>query len=134
MHAYIYNCGLPFTLHIRGKKVVAIVCKTDPRPGVATGRTRGRNMRSRCRCSRYPAIHINSRSWLRSSSTHEPSDPPLRVVLYDVQQMLRIVISIKTEGSSTLSDRIVHLQKQKIAMQVTFFNNLTVCINYMHKK
>ena len=26
-----------------------------------------------------PAIHINSRSWLRSSSTHEPSDPPLRV-------------------------------------------------------
>ena len=26
-----------------------------------------------------PAIHINSRSWLRSSSTREPSDPPLRV-------------------------------------------------------
>ncbi|RXN15013.1 hypothetical protein ROHU_028335 [Labeo rohita] len=24
----------------------------------------------------------NSRSWLRSSSTHEPSDPPLRVVLF----------------------------------------------------
>ena len=38
-------------------------------------------MRSRCRCSMCPAIHINSRSWLRSSSTHEPSDPPLRVVL-----------------------------------------------------
>jgi hypothetical protein len=29
-----------------------------------------------------PAIHINSRSWLRSSSTHEPSDPPLRVVIF----------------------------------------------------
>lgn len=27
-----------------------------------------------------PAIHISSRSWLRSSSTREPSDPPLRVV------------------------------------------------------
>ena len=40
----------------------------------------GRNMRSRCRCSMSPAIHINSRSWLRSSSTHEPSDPPLRVI------------------------------------------------------
>ena len=26
-----------------------------------------------------PAIHISSRSWLRSSSTREPSDPPLRV-------------------------------------------------------
>ena len=38
-------------------------------------------MRSRCRCSMCPAIHINSRSWLRSSSTHEPSDPPLRVVI-----------------------------------------------------
>ena len=37
-------------------------------------------MRSRCRCSMCPAIHTNSRSWLRSSSTHEPSDPPLRVV------------------------------------------------------
>lgn len=45
-----------------------------------SGNTRGRNMRSRCRCSMCPAIHINSRSWLRSSSTHEPSDPPLRVV------------------------------------------------------
>lgn len=39
-------------------------------------------MRSRCRCSMCPAIHITSRSWLRSSSTHEPSDPPLRVVSY----------------------------------------------------
>lgn len=45
-------------------------------PGV----TRDRHMRSRCRCSMCPAIHTNSRSWLRSSSTHEPSDPPLRVV------------------------------------------------------
>lgn len=39
-------------------------------------------MRSRYRCSMCPAIHINSRSWLRSSSTHEPSDPPLRVVIF----------------------------------------------------
>ena len=37
-------------------------------------------MRSRCRCSMCSAIHINSRSWLRSSSTHEPSDPPHKVV------------------------------------------------------
>ncbi len=27
------------------------------------------------------AIHINYRSWLRSSSTHEPSDPPHRIIL-----------------------------------------------------
>lgn len=38
-------------------------------------------MRSRCRCSMCSAIHINSRSWLRSSSTHEPSDPPLKVFM-----------------------------------------------------
>ena len=38
-------------------------------------------MRSRYRCSMCPAIHINSRSWLRSSSTHEPSDPPRRMIL-----------------------------------------------------
>ena len=42
--------------------------------------SQSRNVRSRCRCSVCPAIHINSRSWLRSSSTHEPSDPPHRVV------------------------------------------------------
>lgn len=43
---------------------------------------RGRHMRSRYRCSMCSAIHINSRSWLRSSSTHEPSDPPLKVIKY----------------------------------------------------
>lgn len=54
----------------------------DPQTGVAKGRTLGRNMRSKCRCSMCPAIHINSRSWLRSSSTHEPSDPPPKVVSF----------------------------------------------------
>ena len=65
---------------------------TDPEPGVAPGVTRSRNMRSRCQCSMCPAIHINSRSWLRSSSTHEPSDPPLRVVsLHNFRCTARIV-------------------------------------------
>lgn len=57
----------------------AILKLSDPETDVALGETRGRNMRSRCQCSMCPAIHVNSRSWLRSSSTHEPSDPPLRV-------------------------------------------------------
>ena len=35
------------------------------------------------------AIHINSRSWLRSSSTHEPSDPPLKVVIFFFVQRVR---------------------------------------------
>ena len=30
-----------------------------------------------------PAIRIDSRSWLRSSSTDEPSDPPSKVIFYD---------------------------------------------------
>ena len=46
-------------------------------------------MRSKCRCSMCPAIHINSRSWLRSSSTHEPSDPPPKVVFSFFLQFLR---------------------------------------------
>ena len=56
----------------------------DPQTGVAKRRPLGRNMRSKCRCSMCPAIHINSRSWLRSSSTHEPSDPPPKVVSFRV--------------------------------------------------
>lgn len=40
----------------------------------------GRNMRSRYRCSKQSAIHINSHSWLHSSSIHEPSDPPHTVL------------------------------------------------------
>ena len=45
----------------------------------------GCNVRSTCRCSVYPAIHTTTRSLLRSSSTHEPSDPPLRVVSFGCQ-------------------------------------------------
>ena len=71
----IANCDHP----IHGQ-ASATDFQPDPETGVAPGFTRCRNMRSRCRCSMCPAIHINSRSWLRSSSTHEPSDPPLRVV------------------------------------------------------
>jgi hypothetical protein len=37
------------------------------------------------------AIHINSRSWLRSSSTHEPSDPPLRIVIYLSNRSLKVL-------------------------------------------
>lgn len=46
------------------------------------GKARGRNVRSKSKCSVCPAIHTKSRSWLRSSSTREPSDPPLRVLSF----------------------------------------------------
>lgn len=60
-----------------------LLCKriSDPQTDVAPGRTRGRNVRSKNQCSMCPAIHTKSRSWLRSSSTREPSDPLLRVVI-----------------------------------------------------
>lgn len=67
---------------MRPSKSVGRLQSADPQTGVAPGMTRSRNVRSRCRCSMCPAIHINSRSWLRSSSTHEPSDPPHRVVYW----------------------------------------------------
>lgn len=40
-----------------------------------------RNVRSRSRCSKCPAIRINSHSWLHSSSTHKLSDPPFKVII-----------------------------------------------------
>lgn len=52
------------------------------RPSLRCGhgtKASGRNVRSTCRCSLYPAIHMPTRILLRSSSTHEPSDPPSRV-------------------------------------------------------
>lgn len=55
---------------------------SDPQTGGAPGETRGRNARSKNQCSMCPAIHTKSRSWLRSSSTREPSDPLLRVVFF----------------------------------------------------
>ena len=61
----------------------------DAGPTLAKGHPRplgrGCNVRSTCRCSVYPAIHTTTRILLRSSSTHEPSDPPSRVVLLVVR-------------------------------------------------
>ena len=45
-----------------------------------TGMTQRRNVRSKFNDSMCSAIHAIYRSLLRSSSIHEPSDPPLRVV------------------------------------------------------
>lgn|GEM_PF-5482269 len=42
--------------------------------------SQSRNVRSKNRRSQYPAIHVTSRILLRSSSTHEPNDPPHRVI------------------------------------------------------
>ena len=50
----------------------------DPEAATVPGLTQDRNLRSERRCSMRSAIHTNSRSSLRPSSTCEPSDPQLR--------------------------------------------------------
>lgn len=44
-------------------------------------------MRSRGRCSKRSAIHITTQSWLCSSSSHEPSDPPLKVISFSLARI-----------------------------------------------
>jgi hypothetical protein len=95
----------------QGAKLVCDRWFADPRTDVATGVTRSRNMRSRYRCSMCPAIHINSRSWLRSSSTHEPSDPPLRVIFGTFDNLDRATDRTECQGSVGLASLVSLLQR-----------------------
>ena len=73
-------------------------------------------MRSRYRCSMCPAIHNNSRSWLRSSSTHEPSDPPLRVVFFfldEIVEFVRTANAQATDGRAARLSNIATAQRKK---------------------
>lgn len=54
-------------------------------------------MRSKNQCSMCPAIHTKSRSWLRSSSTREPSDPLLRVV-FSFSVLFWSAFEFRTDG------------------------------------
>ena len=74
----------------------------DTRTDVAQApRSPGRNVRSRCRCSVFvcPAFCTTSRSWLRSSSTHEPSDPPHRAVFVSTSLKRRSSVLFSLPGS-----------------------------------
>ena len=71
-------------------------------------------MRSRCRCSMCPAIHITSRSWLRSSSTREPSDPPLRDVIVSLSRTSRRR-RWTTPRSSRRYDKVLERKRKKNA-------------------
>ena len=66
-----------------------VIFNIDPQTDVAAGITPMPQYAFKMSMFNVSAIHINSRSWLRSSSTHEPSDPPLRIVYF------RLVISLK---------------------------------------
>lgn len=71
-------------------------------------------MRSRYRCSMCPAIHINSRSWLRSSSTHEPSDPPLRVILRYFQKRIRQASRKRLEIIKKIKNNVKNESQRKL--------------------
>ncbi len=70
--------------------------------------THSRNVRSKNRRSLYPAIHVTSRILLRSSSTHEPNDPPRRVIQ-------SVFVSPTTAGERC------------------WLNQQTVCYNLIHQ-
>lgn len=74
----------------------------DTRTDVAQApRSPGRNVRSRCRCSVFvcPAFCTTSRSWLRSSSTHEPSDPPHRAVFVSTSLKRRSLFCFRCQAA-----------------------------------
>lgn len=81
---YYFMCVLPTTRHSQNevelRQILLSWYMIRPSHRRSHGKARGRNVRSKSKCSVCPAIHTKSRSWLRSSSTREPSDPPLRVV------------------------------------------------------
>ena len=72
----------------------------DPEADAVPGLTRDRNSRSEGRRSMCSAIHITSRTWLRPSSTREPSDPPLRVVLRSPGKRATLGIELSTIEAS----------------------------------
>ena len=84
--------------------------------------TQSRNVRSRYRCSMCPAIHINSRSWLRSSSTHEPSDPPPRVVFI----CFFFLACAKSVGSPVVWQRKCFERRGRPACYALFFIDVRV--------
>ena len=88
--------------HLQTRRTCESASSIDPETGVVPGVTRDRKVRSSRRCSMCPAIHITSRSWLRSSSTHEPSDPPLRVVQRFFLFLCAIVYTDRSRTEGTL--------------------------------
>lgn len=51
----------------------------DPEPGVPMDLTPLAQCAFEVSVFKVSAVHTNYRSWLRSSSIHEPSDPPIRL-------------------------------------------------------
>lgn len=70
---------------VKCRRTARVSFKHDPQTGVALGSSPGPQCAFEMSMLMCPAVHTTTRSLLRLSSTHEPSDPPLRVVhsVYD---------------------------------------------------
>lgn len=80
----IATAGRGRTLFTASRRCTArpsLVLCTDPRTGVALGiESPGPQCAFETSMFMCPAVHTTTRILLRPSSTHEPSDPPFRVV------------------------------------------------------
>lgn len=52
-----------------------------------------------------PAVHMSTRSLLRSSSTHKPSDPPLRV---EYKFFYKFIVNIKRRAAAATTEGFKH--------------------------
>ena len=62
----------------------------DPEPGVPKDVTPMAQCAFECSVFKVSAVHTTYRSWLRSSSIYEPSDPPIRLefIIFSTQWYL----------------------------------------------
>ena len=67
---------------VQGVVVVVVVVFHRPSGEHGFRNAQNRNLRSSYCCSVYPAVRNSYRALLRSSSIREPSDPPLRVIIF----------------------------------------------------
>jgi hypothetical protein len=59
----------------------------DPEPGVPKEKTPMAQCAFEISVFKVSAVHTNYRSWLRSSSTYEPSDPPIRLEYFYLKKI-----------------------------------------------
>ena len=58
------------------------------------------------------AIHTTYRSWLRSSSMHEPRDPPLKVIILSFKEFLRFLYTDDCKITAENAIRVLYLAKK----------------------
>lgn len=93
----------------------------DSQIDVTSEKLQGRNVRWKIKCSVCPAIRTDYRSLLRSSSTGNPSDPPLVVVFatWDFSSTKSALIMNGFDPSGTWLAAL-HTPSAKMGMKMLF--------------